>query len=429
MSKILWLSDGGSTTGFGRVTHEIGERLCRDYGHEIHVLAINHRGDDFRSVLSPEQKTPLWLYRPESVKEDDMYGMTRILELLGAVEPDVVFILNDPHIILSYLFNNPYDTERYLLRARPIISYIPCDGYDLPPQWTTIVPSVTVPVAMSRFGQEQYSGSELIYHGVDPNKFWPVSEKPITVSTGEVLRSKKDCKRAFGLDPDGFLIMRIDSNSGRKDYAATIKALIPVMWRHHDIQAWFHCDPNRGTHASNLNQILSKTQDVVNPNRFFFPGIFSTYKGWPDSDMNALLSAADLFVSTSRGEGFGLTLAEAAMAGIPIVAQNVSAIPEVVGPGGRLVEPSQRLTVPSGEDVCLPDIDAFTRVIEELYLSAGARRDLGAAGREHVLASFSWEAAASKFNTLIERTVQTTAQKEASDDRVSEQRLGLQASA
>jgi glycosyltransferase involved in cell wall biosynthesis len=129
--------------------------------------------------------------------------------------------------------------------------------------------------------------------------------------------------------------------------------------------------------------------------------------------MNAVYSAADLFVSNSRGEGFGLTLAEAAMAGVPIVAQNVSSITEVVGPGGRLIEPSQRITVPSGEDVCLSDIGAFTEAIEELYLSAGARRDLGKAGRKHVLSSFSWDEAAQKFHAVIERTVQTAAQKEA----------------
>jgi glycosyltransferase involved in cell wall biosynthesis len=413
MSKVLWLSDGGCTTGFGRVTHEIGERLVRDFGHEIHVLAVNHNGDDYRSVLDPSVKTPLWLYRPEVFDGSDTYGGSRIIELLGSVDPDVIFILNDPQMVITYLFNNTFDPDRYLLRLKPTIAYLPCDGYDLPPQWTSVIPQVTTAVAMSKFGQAQYPGSELIYHGVDPSKFWPVAEKPITVSTGDVLRSKKDCKRAFGLDPDGFLILRVDSNSGRKDYAATIKSLIPVMKRHPDIQVWFHCDPDRGTGATKLNTIISKYQDEVSPSRFFFPGLRWTFKGWPDSDMNAVYSAADLFVSNSRGEGFGLTLAEAAMAGVPIVAQNVSSITEVVGPGGRLIEPSQRITVPSGEDVCLSDIGAFTEAIEELYLSAGARRDLGKAGRKHVLSSFSWDEAAQKFHAVIERTVQTAAQKEA----------------
>lgn len=410
--KVLWLSDGGCTTGFGRVTHSIGERLVRDYGHEVEVLAINHSGDYFPSALDPGKPTPLKLFRPERYKGDDTYGNSRVLEMLGR-GPDVVVMLNDPHQIISQLYSNPFDPRADLLLInsdegqpvgkRPILSYVPCDGYDLPPQWTDLLPKSTTVAAMSKFGQAQYEGSTLVYHGVDPDTFWPVQEKPIKVSTGETLKSKRDCKRAFGLDPDGFLILRVDSNSGRKDYGALIKALVPVLRRHGDVQAWFHCQTT-GEGATNLPLAMSKHPDVVD--RVFYPGLRSSFTGWPDSDMNALFSAADLFVSTSRGEGFGLTLAEAAMARLPVVAQNVSAIPEVVGPGARLLEPAMRLTVPSGEDVCLADTQAFTDAIEELYQSAGARRDLGEAGREHVLKSFDWDVATKKFDGLIQGLVQ-----------------------
>lgn len=409
MSKVLWLSDGGCTTGFGRVTHEIGERLVRDFGHEIHVLAVNHRGDDYPSVLDPSQKTPLWLYRPQAIKNDDTYGNTRIIEMLSH-GPDVVILLNDPHMITSIVFDNPYDSQQFLRKSK-LITYVPCDGYDLPPQWTTVLPAISDVVAMSRFGQAQYPGSSLIYHGVDPLRFWPVSERPITVSTGDTLYSKQACKAAFGLDPDGFLVLRVDTNSGRKDYPASVKALMPVMERHKDIQVWFHCDPQKGGTSSNLIMLLSRYEERVRSDRFFFPGLFSTFRGWPDSDMNALFNAADLFISTSRGEGFGLTLAEAALVGLPIVAQNASAIPEVVGPGGRLVEPMARLTVPSGEDVCLPDVDAFSEVIEQLYQSPEERKILGFAGREHVLSSFSWDVATRRFNDLIGKVV-TEAKRE-----------------
>lgn len=399
--KVLWLSDAGCTTGFGRVTHSIGERLVRDYGHEIEVLAINHTGDWYPSILDPTQGTPLKLYRPERYKGDDMYGNTRIMEMLGH-EPDAVVMLNDPHQILTQIFSNPSDQLKGLqqyAQMGKVITYVPCDGYDLPPQWTTILPKMTRMAAMSRFGQEQYEGSRLIYHGVDKGTFWPVSEKPIVTSDGQVLRTKNDCKKFFGMRPDAFTILRVDSNSARKDYGALIKALIPVMKRHTELQVWLHCQP-RGGVALNLPILLSKFDEQIQA-RFGFPDQRDTHTGWPDSDMNALYSAADLFVSTSRGEGFGLTLAEAAMAGLPIIAQNVSAIPEVVGPGARLLEPAMRLTVPSGEDVCLPNPEAFTEAIEELYQSSGARRDLGQAGREHVLKSFDWDVATKQFDDLI----------------------------
>jgi glycosyltransferase involved in cell wall biosynthesis len=43
------------------------------------------------------------------------------------------------------------------------------------------------------------------------------------------------------------------------------------------------------------------------------------------------LSELDLFVFTSKGEGFGLVLLEAMLASRPILAANNSAIPEVLG--------------------------------------------------------------------------------------------------
>jgi len=420
MSRVLWLSDGGSTTGFGRVTHEVGERLVRDYGHEIHVLATNHKGDDYRSVLDPSQKTPLWLYRPDTIKGGDTYGRFRIVEMLGKVAPEVTFFLNDPQLIIRTLYDNPADPRQYLRQFAPMLFYLPCDGYNLPPQWTEYLPKLGKVITMSNFGKAQYEGAKTVYHGVDPDRFWPVEEKPITTSTGDVLRSKRDCKRYFELDPTGFLILRVDSNSGRKDYASLINALVPVIKRHQDIQVWLHCDPYLGTASTNLPALITRYGDQL-MERFRFPNNYDVGNGWPDQDLNALYNAADLFVSTSRGEGFGLTLAEAAMTALPVVAQNVSSIPEVVGPGAKLLEPDRYLTIPSGEDVCLSDVEAFSEAIEELYQSAGARRSLGEAGRKHVVESFSWDYAAKMFDEFItelavrERPAQTMSIKERAD--------------
>jgi glycosyltransferase involved in cell wall biosynthesis len=416
MAKVLWLADAGCHTGFARVTHSIGERLVRDYGHEIHVLAVNHRGDDFPSSLEPSKKTPLWLYRPSVFKGDDMFGYTRVLEMLGAVEPDVVVAYNDPYIILNMLYENQYDPKRILLQYRPIISYVPCDGTNLPTEWMKIQQISNV-VTMSQYGQSMYPNSKLVYHGVDTSHFWPVAEKPIITSSGLVLKSKKDCKDAFGFDRDGFLVLRVDKNSGRKDFAATFKALVPVMKRHGDIQVHFHTEGKGGLSGVNIESLISREPEI-DRKRWFLPALHDSFAGWPQVDLNALYNAADIFVSTSRGEGYGLTLAEALSCGVPVVAQNVSAIPEVVGPAGLLLEPQRLITVPSGEDIWLADIDAFSDAIEHLYESAGARRSLGEAGIEHVK-NFSWEVATEKFdryiNALAASVEETRAERGKSD--------------
>jgi glycosyltransferase involved in cell wall biosynthesis len=118
-------------------------------------------------------------------------------------------------------------------------------------------------------------------------------------------------------------------------------------------------------------------------------------------------------VSTSRGEGFGLTLAESLACEVPVIAQNCSAIPEVVGPGGKLIEPGPPITVPFGQDQRLPNIEAFTEATEYAYLHRRWRRETGRAGREHVIRSFQWDDAAAKFHEYIE--VLAHGQREAAD--------------
>lgn len=401
MSKVLWLSDAGCTTGFARVTHAIGERLVEEYGHQVAVLAVNFRGDSWPCERpGHDHPTPLRLYRPDTVLANDLYGQSRIIEMLGKFEPDVVVTLSDPQVVLNFLFKNKYDPDQILLRYRPLLSYMPDDGINLPPRWTTVLPKITNVVAMSKWGQSHYIPSKVVYHGADPEVFWPISEKPKVTSTGIVCKTQNDCKRAFNFDPDHFLVGRVDTNSGRKDYPALVKALWPLMKKFKDIDVHFHCQDEGPQAGIRFQAMLSRESETVDPTRFHFPGLHSSFEGWALQDLNVLYSAFDCFVSTSRGEGFGLTLLEAASCGIPIVAQNVSAIPEVVGPGGILLEPRDLLTTPAGEDNWLPDIDAFTAAVERLYHSKGLRRDLGEAGAAHAK-TFSWDFAAQKFDEYI----------------------------
>lgn len=401
--KILWLGDAGCHTGFSRVTHSIGERLARDFGHEVHVLAYNYQGDSWPSHLDPERQTSLRLYMPHANITTDIYGQHRHVELLGRIEPDVVVMLNDAHMILSLLLENRFDPQKILLQYRPILSYVPVDGVNLPPAWTELVPKVTHPVAMSKWGRQALGPSTpVVYHGFDPEQFWPVKERPIRLSSGQVVKTKKEIRRALGVPDDAFFVLRVDSNSGRKDFASSWRSLVPFMKRHPDVHVWFHCDPGKTEgHGTRMDQLVSRSKaEGIDPKRFWYPDFTNGATSWPQEDLNALYNMADAFITNSRGEGFGFTPLEAIGCGIPVIAQNVSAIPEVVGPGGILLDPLTTLTVPSGEDVWLSDTTAFTSALEELYASKGMRRDLGEAGRAHAL-SFSWDYAATRFDELL----------------------------
>jgi glycosyltransferase involved in cell wall biosynthesis len=89
------------------------------------------------------------------------------------------------------------------------------------------------------------------------------------------------------------------------------------------------------------------------------------------------LARADVFAHTSRWEGFGIVLLEAMLAGLPIVATRVSAVPEIVldGRTGLLVYPG--------------DAAALSSRLSSLLANPERRLALGAAGRRRALEEFS----------------------------------------
>ena len=389
MARVLWYGDVGAHTGFARVTHAIAPKLVTA-GHDVHVLGINYPGD------WGEEWASLKIYRAMGRDGADEYGTKRIAEIITRVEPEVVVFLHDPVALVQLLFSNRFDPQRLLLNYSPVIAYLPVDGYNYPRHHIEAITSTTNVVAMSRHGQETFPGSKLVYHGVDTDAFWPVSpERPIRIDDQE-LTSKEECRTFLGYEPDAFLILRVDANSGRKDYAATIHALAPLLERHEDIAVHFHAGTDPRMPGVNLQTLLERygieeRVTVSDP----------VQEIWSTARLNVLYNAAKLFVSTSRGEGFGLTIAEALSAAVPVIAQNVSAIPEVVGPGGLLIEPQRALTTVHGQDLWLADVEAFTDEIEALYQNTWLCQELGRRGWTHVTESFSWDYAADRFNDFI----------------------------
>lgn len=91
------------------------------------------------------------------------------------------------------------------------------------------------------------------------------------------------------------------------------------------------------------------------------------------------LAALDILAAPSRWEGFGLALVEAMLLGLPVVASDRGAIPEIAGDAARLI-PAE-------------DPARLAEALAELADCEGARRDLARRGRERA-SQFSWENAA-----------------------------------
>ena len=387
--KVLVIADMAVHSGFGTVTANIFDRLVTKHGMDVHTLAANWQGDHW--------DTPQKLYLPTKLERQDLHGRSRYQELVAKLLPDAIVFINDPAVIKDSLLANVFDEEKVLWRGvtngesayrPPIIAYMPIDGYNSPRSWDILLDRVTR-VAMTKFGRDTaMPEADVVWHGVDTKVFWP--------------RDKRASKEALGYDPDRFLILRVDKNSLRKDYVSTWRSVRPLLRKYPDIDLHFHCR-HRANDGFDLDAARFNDEDVRD--RLNFSMMLDGYLGWDEEMLATLLSAADLFVSHSWGEGFGLTILQAMAAGTPVIAQDCSAITEVVGDGGVLIPPLMRLPTPMGQEQCVPDVAAFTEAIERLYLGRGSRRKLAEKAVEQA-SRFSWDVAADRFADIINREVE-----------------------
>ncbi|KFD41296.1 hypothetical protein DK28_0210530 [Peptococcaceae bacterium SCADC1_2_3] len=108
-----------------------------------------------------------------------------------------------------------------------------------------------------------------------------------------------------------------------------------------------------------------------------------------NEELPAIYTMASAFVFPSLYEGFGLPILEAMACGTPVVTSNISAMPEVVGDAGILVEPNDPLGI----------AEAIYRLISDKQLA----KELTSLGFQRVHC-FTWEKAAREMITLFQES-------------------------
>ena len=126
----------------------------------------------------------------------------------------------------------------------------------------------------------------VVYLGVDHKTYYP--------------RPKEECKKKFGLDSDKKYLLAVSSG---------------MVWKNTAI----------------LKHLPYNIIDIG-----YGRGSFGTV---PEQDMPDLYSACDAFLAPSLHEGFCLPVVEAMACGTPVIGACATALPEVIGSGGIVVDP------------------------------------------------------------------------------------------
>jgi glycosyltransferase involved in cell wall biosynthesis len=165
-----------------------------------------------------------------------------------------------------------------------------------------------------------------------------------------------------GVPPDVPLALAVGRLIEQKDHATLVRAFARVRAEQPDARLAILGAGPLEAELRALVAELGLSDAVVLPGR-------AAIRDW--------LERADVFVHTSRWEGFGIVLLEAMLASLPIVATDVSAVPEIVVSGE------------TGALVAAGDVDGVARELVSLLADPAAARRLGEAGLRRARAEFS----------------------------------------
>ncbi len=205
--------------------------------------------------------------------------------------------------------------------------WCPVDHEPAPPRvMEFFAHSGAVPIAMSRFGQQQLAAFSPLYvpHAVDTKVYRPIP--------------KDEARNALSVPSDRFVIGMVAANKGnpsRKCFTEALIAFRDFHEKHPDSVLYLHTEMSgrfEGVNLYNLLAAIEMPDDAV-----FFPNqdkvVFDPYS---PQMMAALYSSFDVLLSPSAGEGFGIPVLEGQACGVPAIVTDFSAQKEVCGAGWRV---------------------------------------------------------------------------------------------
>lgn len=433
MKILLATYSAESHTSYGRVTREIWTRL-RAQNPQWQVMQHGwfHRSQQKVSWHIEPTATVRMPNGSTVSNQDDRHGRLSFRDVLKGFRPDVVWTLSDP-FMCDYM--GQYKPEF----GFKLIKHCPVDGAPQPMSWRDAMRDCDMFVPVTEYGSkvlEPIFGERLqhIYHGVDTDKFVPVSkDDPI----------RMEVRRAVGATESTFIFGFVGHNQWRKQNwnmfplikhlrdgqfricfyceQATLTpwdeinrqwGMPPEQCRHCrklwtessipeklDVRLWFHCFARKTGIAWPTAQMEYqwKLEDAMIYTKGMTEG-----GGIADSEMPALYQALDGYLCLSGGEGFCLPVLEAAACGVPNLYTNYSGHVEVAAAAGEPIRVST-LIPEYGEVVHRAVVD-----MEDLVLKAHRfvqdeeqRKRLGRAGVVAARDKFSLDIVAQQWSKLI----------------------------
>lgn len=357
--KVLAYCDSPTcATGFGTVSRNIFEALYRTGRYDIDILGINYWGDP--------HNFPYRIWPVGVNNEKDPYGRKKVAaSMIPHMEYDILFLLQDSFIldfmptVIPYLKNQGKKFKS--------ICYYPIDGKPKE-QWIKNVDTADYLVAYSDFGAREsksiYTNCKepiVIPHGANLSDYKPLP-KDQTIQFRQMY---------FGRHADKFIVTNLNRNQHRKDIPRTIAAF--KKFRETVPNSLLYLHMSAKDQGWNLLEVL-KSYGLDNKEDVLFPENFGPNQGYPREIVNLIYNASDLVVSTTLGEGWGLSWVEAMAAKTPVLMPNNTVMADYITQEfGYLCDsgsnPSLFTVLPHDNEVIRPlvDVDDMANKMVHIY--------------------------------------------------------------
>jgi len=311
MKKVLYVGDVGVQTGFGRVAEYLIPSFAKE--HDVFALCTNWHGD-------PNPMQQYCQMFPAMAYGSDPFGSHRIAELVQALQPDVVFIVNDIWVAITLVDRiEPLKTK---LGFKTCV-YTPIDSYGLFPELLPAIDKWDRLITYTDFAKEEikkigYSKPiGVAGHGTDFAKFFPMN--------------KQQCRKDVGVPEDVFIVFNGNRNQPRKRIDLTLKGFVKFAKDKPDARLWLNmgtkdmgweCVPLFKRIARDANYDATGKLILTSPN-------FSTQNCLPIEQLNKVYNAVDVGINTCLGEGWGLVNTEHAATGRPQLVPDHTSLKEI----------------------------------------------------------------------------------------------------
>lgn len=220
----------------------------------------------------------------------------------------------------------------------------------------------------------------------DDARRWRIHPDPVAIGNGRdpaLFHPDPSARRALraelGVPAEAVVVVVVSRLVAHKGYPD----LLPAMEAVPGAELWVVGERLASDHGASLDAAFARAEARLGP-RLRRLG----YR----ADVARVLAAADIFTLPSRFEGLPMSVIEAMLCGLPVVATDIA------GPREQVCDGRTGLLVPPG------DRDALAGALGRLVADAGLRAAMGAAGRARALALFDEAAILTRTAELLEQT-------------------------